>query len=226
MAAAIERWSALLIWDAPTRLFHWALVGLVGLAWATGESEGALFLVHKLAGYGIAVLLVFRLIWGFAGSRHARFADFVGSWRRVRAHIAALLAGRPERTLGHNPLGGWMVIALLLVLTAVVATGLFAADDGVGGPLAGHLSPGLAHAVAELHEGLANALLVLIGVHVLGVLGESVLTRDNLLRAMITGCKTVSSQEAAAEPAVFVAPAWRALLALGAAAGLVWLLVA
>ena len=68
---------SVLIWDAPTRLFHWMLVLLVALAWVTGEAEGSMFAVHKLAGYGVAVLLVFRVIWGFAGSRHSRFADFV-----------------------------------------------------------------------------------------------------------------------------------------------------
>jgi cytochrome b len=226
MTAAIRKLSAALIWDAPTRLFHWALVGLVALAWFTGEGEGTLFVVHRLAGYGVAVLLIFRLIWGFAGSRHARFADFLGSWRGVRDQIVALLRRRPVRTLGHNPLGGWMVVLLLLVLAGQVGTGLFSADDGIGGPLSRAISPGPAHAVAELHEGLSNVLLLLIGVHVLGVLVESLLTRDNLVSAMITGRKTVSPYEAATARTAFVAPAWRALLALGAAGAVVWLIVA
>jgi cytochrome b len=115
--------ASVLVWDVPTRLFHWMLVFLVALAWVTGEAEGSLFVVHKLAGYGVAVLLVFRVIWGFAGSRHSRFSDFVRPWREVFAHIKGMLSLRPARTFGHNPLGGWMALVLLLVLAAQVTTG-------------------------------------------------------------------------------------------------------
>ena len=104
--------SSVLVWDAPTRLFHWTLVLLVTLAWVTGEAEGSLFVVHQLAGYGVAVLLVFRVIWGFAGRRHSRFSGFVRPWREVFAHIKGVLSLRPARTLGHNPLGGWMALLL------------------------------------------------------------------------------------------------------------------
>jgi cytochrome b len=214
------------VWDAPIRLFHWSLVLLVALAWVTGEAEGSLFTVHKLAGYGVAVLLLFRLIWGFAGSRHARFAEFLLPWREVRAHIKGMLTLHPARTLGHNPLGGWMTVLLLVVLTAQVGTGLFASDDGSGGPLAGAVSGGTSHAIAELHEGLSGALLGLIGFHVVGVAVESVLTRDNLLRAMITGRKRVSAAEARAAAGAVGAPGWLAAMALATASGVVWLLVA
>lgn len=218
--------STVLVWDAPIRLFHWTLVFLVALAWVTGESEGSMFLVHKLAGYGVAVLLVFRLIWGFAGSRHARFAGFVRPWREVLAHLRAVLRLRPARTLGHNPLGGWMALLLLLVLAAQVTTGLFASHDGLGGPLAGAVTSGTAHAITELHQGLSGALLGLIGLHVVGVLVESMLTRDNLVRAMITGRKTVAPGEAEAGQSAVTAPAWLAALALGTASGIVWMVVA
>lgn len=216
----------ILVWDAPTRLFHWTLVFLVALAWVTGEAEGALFTVHQLAGYGVAVLLIFRLIWGFAGSRHSRFSDFVRPWREVLAHGKSVLRLRPARTLGHNPLGGWMALLLLLVLAAQVGTGLFASDDGLGGPLAGAVPSGTAHAIAELHEGLSGALLGLIGLHVLGVLAESVLTRDNLVRAMITGRKSVALGDAEGGGRVALAPAWLAAVALGTASGIVWMVVA
>jgi cytochrome b len=215
-----------LVWDAPTRLFHWTLVFLVALAWVTGEAEGRLFLVHQLAGYGVAVLLIFRLIWGFAGSRHARFADFVRPWREVLAHGKGVLRLRPARTLGHNPLGGWMALLLLLILAAQVGTGLFASDDGLGGPLAGAVSSGTAHAITELHEGLSGALLGLIGLHVVGVLAESVLTRDNLVRAMVTGRKCLEPGEVAVGGSVSTAPAWLAAIALGTASGIVWMVVA
>jgi cytochrome b len=217
--------ATVLVWDVPTRLFHWTLVLLVALAWVTGEGEGSMFTVHELAGYGVAVLLVFRLIWGFAGSRHSRFADFVRPWREVFAHLRGMLRLRPVRTLGHNPLGGWMAVLLLLVLAGQIGTGLFASDDGLGGPLAGVLSSGTAHAIAELHEGLSGALLGLIALHVIGVLVESLLTRDNLVRAMITGRKTVTSG-AEASYGTALAPSWLAALALGAASGIVWMIVA
>jgi cytochrome b len=217
---------SVLVWDVPARLFHWTLVLLVALAWVTGEAEGAMFTVHKLAGYGVVVLLVFRVIWGFAGSRHSRFSDFVRPWREVFAHIKGMLCLRPARTLGHNPLGGWMALLLLLVLAAQVGTGLFASDDGLGGPLAGTVAAGTAHAIAELHEGLSGALLGLIGLHVVGVLVESLLTRDNLVRAIITGRKAVTPGEAEAGQSAAVAPGWLAALVLATASGIVWMVVA
>ena len=218
--------AALLVWDVPTRLFHWLLVLLVALAWVTGEAEGSMFTVHQLAGYGVAVLLVFRVIWGFVGSRHSRFSDFVRPWREVFAHIRGMLSLRPARTLGHNPLGGWMALVLLLVLAAQVGTGLFASDDGLGGPLAGTVAAGTAHAIAELHEGLSGALLGLIGLHIIGVLVESLLTRDNLVRAMITGRKAVTPGDAEAGQRAALAPGWLAALVLATASGIVWMVVA
>ena len=218
--------ASLLVWDVPTRLFHWLLVLLVALAWVTGEAEGSMSTVHQLAGYRVAVLLVFRVIWGFVGSRHSRFSDFVRPWREVFAHIRGMLSLRPARTLGHNPLGGWMALVLLLVLAAQVGTGLFASDDGLGGPLAGTVAAGTAHAIAELHEGLSGALLGLIGLHIIGVLVESLLTRDNLVRAMITGRKTVTPGEAEAGQSAAVAPGWLAALVLATASGIVWMVVA
>lgn len=218
--------ASVLVWDAPTRLFHWTLVLLVAVAWVTGEGEGSLFTVHKLAGFGVAVLLIFRVIWGFAGSRHSRFADFVRPWPEVVAHIKGMLSLRPARTLGHNPLGGWMSVLLLLMLAAQVTTGLFASHDGLGGPLAGAVSAGTAHALAKLHEGLSGALLGLIGLHVAGVLVESLLIRDNLVRAMITGRKTAAHSDLGAGHSAATAPMWLAALALGTASGMIWMIVA
>lgn len=215
------------VWDLPTRLFHWLLVVLVAVAWATGEAEGSLFVVHRLAGYGVVVAILFRLIWGVVGSHHSRFWDFIHPWPVVRDYAIGLLALQPRPTLGHNPLGGWMIVLLLATLLGVVGTGLFASDDGVGGPLAGLIWPGAAHAVAEVHEGIFNVLLVLIGVHIAGVVVGSVLTGHNLVRSMITGWKDVT----AADPETTAtrcraAPFWYAPFALGAATGVTWLLVA
>jgi cytochrome b len=215
------------VWDLPTRLFHWALLLLVALAWITGEAGSALFPVHRLAGYGVAVLLLFRLIWGFLGGRHARFAEFVRPWPAVREHLRALARLRPPRTLGHNPLGGWMVLLMLAVLAAQVVTGLFGAGgEAKAGPLAAWLPSALAHAVAELHEALSGALLALIALHVLGVLVESLLTRENLVRAMLTGKKPAGDGDIVEGRPAIVAPAWLAAVVLAGATGIVWALVA
>jgi cytochrome b len=214
-----------LVWDLPTRLFHWVLVALVALAWASGETEGRFFLIHRLAGYGVLVAIVFRLIWGFVGNRHARFRDFVHTWRSVRDYTKGLLALRPRPTLGHNPLGGWMIVLLLITLLGVSVTGLFAFEEGARGPLAHWLSPEIAHGLAELHEGLANLLLILIGIHIVGVVVDSLLTGHNLIGSMFTGRKRCDSLESGPVSANETVSGWSAALALAAATGLTWLLV-
>lgn len=217
--------KTLLVWDLPTRLFHWLLVALVALAWATGESEGRLFVVHQLAGYGVLVAILFRLFWGFVGSRHARFRDFVHAWSSVRDYTKGLLALRPRPTLGHNPLGGWMIVLLLTTLLGVSVTGLFGVEEGTRGASAYWLSPEIAQGLAELHEELVNLLLILIGIHIVGVVVDSLLTGHNLVGSMFTGRKKRDSLESSAVRANETAPGWSAALALAAATGLTWLLV-
>lgn len=212
-----------LVWDLPTRLFHWMLVALVAIAWSTGGAR-SWFSVHTLAGFGIAILVLSRIAWGFVGSPHSRFRDFVSGPAAAMEHARALGRLRPPRALGHNPLGGWMVLALLGVLAVVVGTGMFAGGRHIAGPLAAQLSPGVAHAVKEVHELLVNLLLVLVAGHLGGVAVESLLTRENLVRSMLTGLKWVPVEEAMAD-APPPAHWWRAALVLVCASGLVWLLV-
>ena len=214
------------VWDLPIRLFHWLVVALVALAWFTGETEGGAFVIHKLAGYGVLVAVIFRLQWGLVGSRHARFRDFVHAWPVVRDYTKELLALKPRPTLGHNPLGGWMVIALLGTLLGVSVSGLFALENGAGGPLAHWLSSNTAHALAELHEGIANFLWILIGVHSAGVVLDSLLTGHNLVWPMFTGRKRVASFERTEVSAAATPPGWYAAVALGIATALTWLVVA
>jgi cytochrome b len=149
--------------------------------------------LHASAGYVIAGLLVFRLIWGFLGPRHARFSDFVFSPRVVVAYLKDTLIFRARRYLGHNPAGGAMIVALLVSLTLATVSGL--ALYGVAehaGPMAGLLS-GFGSAwenpLEEVHEFFANFTLMLVFVHVAGVLFESLAHRENLVRAMWTGTK-------------------------------------
>jgi cytochrome b len=193
------------VWDPLVRLFHWTLFVSFCVAWFT---EGELFedlqdrlsgewlqLVHIWAGYTIAGLLVFRVLWGFVGPRYARFSDFVYSPGVVLAYVRDVLRLRARRTVGHNPAGGAMIVALLLGLTATIVTGLalYGADKGLG-PLAGMLAESSDAAIdtlKEAHEVATNFTLLLVAGHLLGVVWETLLHRENLVRAMITGRKRV-----------------------------------
>lgn len=170
------------VWDLATRVGHWLLALLVIVAVLTGEEHGILFVVHVACGTGAATIILFRLVWGVIGNEHARFADYIVGWRRVRAYIGQLLRLRPPHFLGHNPLGGWMVVALLAIVALTAFTGMVA--DGM-------LGPGVAGAAEEVHEALGSLIQIMILVHVAGVLVDWLLTGDNLIAAMINGRKRV-----------------------------------
>lgn len=211
------------VWDLPTRVFHWGLVLLFAAGQITGGEEGVLWPLHRWGGYLIAVLLVFRLLWGFVGSPRTRFADFVHGRQRVKGYLRRLLALDPPRHIGHNPLGGWMVLLLLVSLALLVAAGLFAASRDLSGPLASLIPAGTAHLIGDLHGLLANLLLFLVAVHVVGVLFDWLLTGDNLVRAMVTGRKRLNDAEAGVEQPL--APAWRGAVVCSISALVVWLIV-
>ena len=178
------------VWDPLVRVFHWTLVVAFAIAYIT---EDEFLDLHVFAGYVVAGLIAFRLLWGLLGSRHARFADFVRRPSTVWAYIKSLAGGHPKRYLGHNPAGGAMVMALLLSLMLTVATGL--AYYGAGefsGPLAtmlGGAGPFWADVLEETHEFLANLTVVLVVLHVAGIVLASLQHRENLVRAMLTGRK-------------------------------------
>lgn len=177
------------VWDAATRLFHWGLVIGVVVCWFTGDDKGTAYRIHTVGGYVVLCLVSFRILWGFVGNERARFADFVAGWPAVRAYTAGLLRFKPARYVGHNPLGGWMILLLLVMLLAIVATGLLGAAGIRGSLLDGLLSRPQAHLFEEIHEALANALYFLVALHVAGVLVDMLLTRENLIRAMFDGRK-------------------------------------
>ncbi|ROR34644.1 cytochrome b/b6 domain-containing protein [Inmirania thermothiophila] len=177
------------VWDLPVRVGHWTLVAAVTVAWA---SDGWLWL-HVAAGEIAAVAVALRLAWGFVGTRHARFRDFVRPPREALAYLRAIAAGDPPRHLGHNPAGGWMVLALLAAVGTTTATGLalHAAAEGAG-PLAGlvpDLGPRGTAALAAGHELLADGVLVLAAAHVAGVLAACVQHREDLVAALFHGRK-------------------------------------
>jgi cytochrome b len=165
------------VWDLPVRLFHWSLVVAFAIAFLSEEGES----LHNAAGYTVLGLIGFRLVWGFVGSEHARFTDFVPSPRRLVRYLAGVARGRPERHLGHNPAGGVMILLLLATVLVTAGSGWLMITDRFWGT----------KWVEELHEGAAYVALALVGVHVLGVLVSSVLHRENLVRAMVTGRKPV-----------------------------------
>lgn len=210
------------VWDLPTRLFHWLLVlALIG-AWLTGEIFTTFdYGRHKLIGYCILGLVLFRLIWGFVGGRYSRFAAFLRGPRTVLAYLAGRAPDRP----GHNPLGALSVVAMLLSLLVQVASGL-CADDGVlvAGPLANLAGAGLRDLAGAVHAVNVWILIGLIALHLLAVAYYALVRRRDLVKAMVTG----RTRDLAAEPEsrVPVTPSWgRALLALALAVGLVLLIV-
>lgn len=169
------------VWDPLVRLFHWALVAAFAIAWATGDE---LQTVHEIAGYTIAGLVAFRVAWGLVGSTHARFTDFVRSPAAVARYLVDTARLRARRYLGHNPAGGAMILALLVMLAVICATGFLMTTDAFWG----------VEWVEETHEVAVNLTLVLIGLHLAGVAVASFEHRENLVRAMITGRKRADTE--------------------------------
>ena len=178
------------VWDPLLRVFHWLLAGAFFVAYLT---EDELLTPHIWAGYLIIGLLVFRILWGFIGPRHARFSDFVFSPRTAIDYLKDVLSLKARRYLGHNPAGGWMIILLMisLVITSVTGLMVYAAEDQAG-PLAAVLGAAggtWEEIFEETHEFFANFTLILVFIHLGGVIVESLLHHENLVRAMITGYK-------------------------------------
>ncbi len=207
------------VWDLPTRLVHWLLFVLVTFSLVTGLlGDPSLIENHMLVGQITLVLVVFRIVWGLVGSPRSRFADFVPAPGRV---IAYLKTGRAA-TPGHNPLGAFSVLGLLVLLLAQTVTGLFANDDIFNeGPLAGSVDKGVSDWMTGIHELSGNLLIALIALHVLVVVVHR-LKGDNLILAMITGRKP--RQDAAWEDRPYASSLLAAVL-LAASGVLVWLLV-
>lgn len=179
------------VWDLPVRLFHWLLVILVAIAAFTkiGGRESWMG-IHVAAGYGIVALLAFRFVWAAFGSRYSHIASFAYGPRAVFDYLRGLVMLRPKHHIGHNPAGAVMIYALAAVLVGIVVTGLISlGGEEKQGPLAGLVGYDLGNGAKLLHHVLVNLLLAMIGAHVVGVAVESLLHRDHLIRAMISGWK-------------------------------------
>jgi len=206
------------VWDLPTRLFHWLLALSVGTNLIIDPRGDWQFAVHVTAGCTALALVLFRIVWGLVGSRHSLFADFVRSPSVVLQDLGAALRLRLNRHTGHNPLGGWMVVALLVMTLATAATGLFSATrEGTGGPFVGLIG---GRGLDDIHGTLGNLMIFLVILHLCGVALHYLVARENLVGAMITGRKRLEAGVAAAEPPLV--SLWRAVvpvalaLALGA----------
>jgi cytochrome b len=173
------------VWDLPTRLFHWLLVALFLFSWWSAENREMDW--HRLSGIGLLGLLLFRLIWGVIGGSTARFASFLHSPGKALAYLRLFAAG-PHKP-GHNPVGGYSVVAMLLALIVQVTTGLFATDvDGIeSGPLSYLVSFDQGRTASAIHHVSFNVLLALVGLHVLAILFYLIFRRRNLVGPMITG---------------------------------------
>ncbi len=218
---------AVKIWDLPVRLFHWTLVGLLAFLVWSGKTGGNAMEYHMYAGYWVLALALFRVMWGFAGGTHARFGNFLAGPDRVLAFAKKLMSKSPAAVAGHNPLGGWMVLILLLSLLVQTGTGLFANDDiAAEGPLFALVSKGLSDRLSTIHAWNFNLLLVLTALHVAAVLFHLLVKKENLVTAMFTGVKTLDAAADSTEvPVTRFVSGWRALALFVLAIVAVYLIV-
>jgi cytochrome b len=208
------------VWDAPVRIVHWLIALAMPALWWTAEKDALDW--HRRIGYAVLGLVIFRIVWGFVGGSTARFSSFLHGPRAVAAYAARLIKGEKAAVVGHNPMGGWSVAALLALTAAETVLGLFAVDvDGLEpGPLSRFVSFDAGRLAAHWHHMLFNALLALIGLHLIAIAFYAFVKRDNLVWPMLTGSRPAPEDAAAMSPV----PAWRALVLAGAAAALtVWI---
>jgi len=218
------------VWDLPVRLFHWALVVLLAVSYFTARAGGEWMKFHFWSGYTIFALVLFRIAWGFVGSTTARFTDFVKGPSAAIAHLRDLLGrGRP-REAGHNPVGGAMVVALLLAVLLQVVAGLFSADTDTGmvnGPLALVVADKWVERATAFHRFWINVLLWMVALHVLAAIVYLAWKRQNLIGAMITGRKPLDDvvEPGTPAPKLVFAPGRLAVSLLLAAAAIVYFIV-
>jgi cytochrome b len=214
---------AVRVWDWPVRIVHWSMVLLLIVLLTTAKIGGDAMVWHMRAGETMLALVLFRVLWGFAGSRFARFSSFVRGPRAVIAYARSMLVRPHEFHIGHNPLGGWMVIALLLALLFQTGTGLFTNDDVLtDGPLVRLITKDLSDTISSLHRRNAWIVGALVIAHIGAALFYLIALRENLIAPMLHGSKTVPAVHAAAASDASNA---RAALLFAACAALVWWLV-
>ena len=204
----------ILVWDLATRLFHWLTLTMVVAAYFTWRMDWMKW--HAWTGDAVLALIFFRIVWGFVGSDSARFSHFVARPRVVASYLAHLLVRAPDRQVGHNPAGGWMVLLLLTLLLGQAISGILVNNEvAVNGPLGDLVTTPVANLVTDLHTILWDALLGAIALHVLAILVYALVKGQNLLLPMLTGYKVLPKEVSAPR----AASATRALAVLAAGTG-------
>jgi len=176
-----------LVWDLPVRVFHWLMVVSFAGAWLTSESE-AQQMLHYAFGYSACALVVFRIVWGLAGTRYARFTQFVKGPNSTLQHIKSLLTGKDHIGPGHNPAGAIAMILLMVFILLIGITGYWSVKDFLG------------DLMSEAHELMSNLTIVIIAIHVLAAIIMSLMQKENLIRSMVTGKKQGTSDQAIRYP--------------------------
>lgn len=191
--------QSIMVWDMPVRVFHWLLVICFAGAWLTSESE-RLAMIHYAFGYTAGLLVLIRLVWGVIGTRYARFSQFLKSPKAVIEHFLVMLRGHPHQDVGHNPAGGLVMFALMLLILLIGFTGYLTVKEFFG------------NFASEIHEAAASLVLGLVIVHIIAAAGMSVIERQNLVRSMVTGKKRGMSEQGIRHPQYLIG----ALIFLGA----------
>ncbi len=214
-----------LIWDLPLRLFHWLFALSIFAAWYTSEQEGEMVEQHMLLGYFILGLVIFRILWGFVGTKHARFSEFFPTPAKISAYVKALKSGEQLRYAGHNPLGSLMVLLMILLILLQAVSGLFINDDIFSeGPYYGVLGAELQQAMEFIHHNVFDVMIYAIGLHIFAVLYYRLKKKIDLITPMITGKKpsdSVTSSDAISGSRILVA----LVVAAAVAAFVYWLVV-
>lgn len=166
----------ILVWDVPTRVFHWLLVLCFAGAWLTSESE-RLQMIHYAFGYSACALVLFRLVWGLIGTKYARFSQFIKAPSEIIGHLKGLLSGHEHSSPGHNPVGGLVMLGLMLAILVIGLTGYFGIKEFLG------------NLMSEAHEAIASLTLGLVIIHVVAAIVMSLLQKENLVKAMVDGRK-------------------------------------
>lgn len=168
--------EAIMVWDMPVRVFHWLLVICFAGAWLSSESE-RWAMIHYAFGYTACLLVLIRLVWGLIGTRYARFSQFLKKPKAVLEHFMAMLRGHPHHDVGHNPAGGLVMFALMLLILIIGLSGYLSVKEFLG------------NFVSEIHEAVSSLVLGLVIVHIVAAVGMSLIERQNLIRSMVTGKK-------------------------------------
>jgi cytochrome b len=220
--------SSVKAWDWPTRAFHWALVFAIVSAWASFKLADRIgdptLIWHRWNGYFILVLIVFRLIWGFVGSSTSRFTAFVTWPWSAAGYGIDLVAGRDRKFLGHNPMGAWMILALLGTVALQGTLGLFSLEHNelVAGPLKRLVAHEISEKITKWHVWGINVIMGLAALHILANVFYGVVKKDPLIRAMVTGRKPADAYEDQREAEIVSGVGFRALICLLMAAGIVF----